>query len=77
MNEWNATVHVPQAVLMASEDDGGTVAHIVFQAWLPHGGRGPGRRCIDVVPRSAISGACLFWQGVTGENDPEADATSS
>jgi hypothetical protein len=68
LNEWNATVHVPKAVLIASEDDDDAVAHIVLQAWLPFDDALPST-VLDEFLDAAISGACLFWQGVAGEND--------
>jgi hypothetical protein len=67
LNEWNATVRVPKAVLLTSEDDA-AVAHIVLQAWLPFDDALPST-VVDVFLDTAISGACLFWQGVTGGDE--------
>lgn len=67
LNEWNATVRVPKAVLLASEDDAAAVAHIVLQAWLPFDDALPST-VVDVFLDTAISGACLFWQGVAGSD---------
>jgi hypothetical protein len=69
LNEWNATVHVPKATLVGSasgEDDAN--AHIVLQAWMPFTGDVPAT-VVDEFLDAAISGACLFWQGVSGNGE--------
>jgi hypothetical protein len=67
LNEWNATVHVPKATLVVTGDDA-AIAHIVLQAWMPYHDDVP-VPVVDAFLDAAISGSCLFWQGVSGESE--------
>jgi hypothetical protein len=76
LNEWNATVQVPKALLVTSADDARAVAHVVLQAWMPYDDALP-VSVIDAFLDTAISGSCLFWQGVAGADEPEPHRASS
>jgi hypothetical protein len=77
VNEWNATVRAPKAVLIATAatdatdatattdaSDDERLAHIVLQDWMPYANGVPAE-VVDAFLDTALAGASLFWQNAT------------
>jgi hypothetical protein len=65
LNEWNATVRGPKAMLVRTHDGDDATARIVLQDWMPYRSD-VADELVDAFLDNAVAGTCLFF-GVASE----------